>query len=520
MVYLFLLSILGGFIAWLGIMRLIPTLERRMGVSQRLQVLAEAKNQAEKILSAAHEQTTTQLTIMAEEVASSLEEQQRELDAEMASLDESETDLDGFVERVEKRQARYDGRLKEHEAAESKLSTLGVDLKQTQVAVAQSLCQATQLSFETELIRKGDALIAERTIEQQRLARQMMDELNTQSRGLASRLLFRSQNRYAPNFVWPKPSSTVEVVDSKLAERIQAEEANATPTGCVVLLRELSGASAHVNVSDAKSLSVRFAGGFGIHREAARLSFEQFLQNPKVDLVPKWFKKHVGDLEGEAKRLGRIAVNTLRLKGMDDELQRLVGALNWRTSYRQNQWHHTVEVAQLAGLLAFELGVSVEDAKRVGLLHDIGKALDFSIEGSHAVISGDYADRFGEKRYICDAVMSHHADLIVHSPLAFVLQAADTLSGARPGARVNLEEGYQIRLTALHEVILSFPQVQDIAVMNGGREVHIQVKNNQVPESQLKDLAEKIAHKIEDEIAFPGQIKVLLSRTYESVAVA
>jgi ribonuclease Y len=153
-------------------------------------------------------------------------------------------------------------------------------------------------------------------------------------------------------------------------------------------------------------------------------------------------------------------------------------------------------------------------------LHDIGKVLDYRIEGSHAVISGDYADRYGEERYICDTVMSHHADLIVETPLAYILCAADTLSGARPGARVNLEEGYQIRLSAMHEAVGSFSGIHDVAIMNGGREVHIQVDPKAVKEHEVGPLTKAIAKKIEEGVAYPGQIKVIIIRTYESVAVA
>ena len=210
----------------------------------------------------------------------------------------------------------------------------------------------------------------------------------------------------------------------------------------------------------------------------------------------------------------------LSLKGIHPEIQKLVGALNWRTSYRQNQWYHTVEVATLAGILANELGEDPDAAKRTGLLHDIGKALDYGIDASHAIISADYADRFGEKRYICDVVLSHHADLLVESPLAYILQTADTLSGARPGARVNLEEGYQIRLGAIQDAVYSFEGISDLAIMNGGREVHVQVFHNNVHTKELKSLAEKIARRIEDEVNYPGQIKVIVTRTIEATKVA
>ena len=201
-----------------------------------------------------------------------------------------------------------------------------------------------------------------------------------------------------------------------------------------------------------------------------------------MEKVGSIYRHNFRELSKEAERLGAEAGKKAFTKAawIHPEIQKLVGALNWRTSYRQNQWYHTVEVATLAGILANELGEDPDAAKRTRLLHDIGKALDYGIDASHAIISADYADRFGEKRYICDVVLSHHADLLVESPLAYILQTADTLSGARPGARVNLEEGYQIRLGAIQDAVYSFEGISDLAIMNGGREVHVQVFHNNV----------------------------------------
>jgi ribonuclease Y len=198
----------------------------------------------------------------------------------------------------------------------------------------------------------------------------------------------------------------------------------------------------------------------------------------------------------------------------------MVGHLYWRTSYRQNQFFHSVEVAKLAGILAHELGVDPNLAKRCGLMHDIGKGIDYRLEGGHAVISADYADRFGEHKMICDAVLSHHNDINLETPLASVLKAADTLSGARPGARVNLELGYQTRLTDINEAVRSFEGVSNVAIMNGGREVHVEVSNKKIKENAIEKLVEAIAKKIEDNVTYPGQIKVLVSRKFEATSVA
>lgn len=375
-------------------------------------------------------------------------------------------------------------------------------------------CSRLGLDIKEEYKALEDKFLMDKNIEVQRLFRGAQENLNASLKKTTLRLLDKTTSRYSPTFLWPKRPQNVDIEGSKIVESFSKEDNKE-----LALLSELSGTSIVPSIYSDSSMSVRFVGGGGIYREAAKNSLEQYLASKQELSLEALYKKNCKKYEREAEFLGAKAVKILKLDGIHLEIQKLVGALNWRTSYRQNQWHHTVEVAQLCGILANELGTDSDEAKRVGLLHDVGKAIDYRIEGSHAVISGDYADRYGESRDICDAVMSHHADLLVESPLAYILQTADTLSGARPGARVNLEEGYQIRLSAIHDVVRSFPNVIDLAVMSGGREVHIQVNCKKVCEDELQSLSEKVVKKIEEEVAFPGQIKILISRSFESYSL-
>jgi ribonuclease Y len=267
---------------------------------------------------------------------------------------------------------------------------------------------------------------------------------------------------------------------------------------------------------------IKLGGGYGLYREAIRLTLEELLSKGlgSWDKAAKVYEKNRMALEKVALRLGRQAVSQLRLENVHDEILKMIGALNWRTSYRQNQYYHSLEVAQLAGILAYELNEDCFAAKRCGLLHDIGKGIDYKIEGSHAIISGDYADRFGEAKNISETIMSHHNDIILETPLSYILKTADTLSGARPGARVHLEEGYQIRLSSIDQSIRSFPGILKVAIMSGGREVHIEVNHKKVKEHDLERLTKDIVKKLETEVAFPGQIKVVMTRRYEAIAVA
>jgi ribonuclease Y len=517
----FLAALVGGYGVFFAILRVLPYLEKRDNNSQRREVLKEAERQRLEILADARKQSNETAVLYLEELEADIKQAQEDLENEEGELAHQEAAADEEEARV----------LKFEQSLEAKRSEIqGLDVRVTEEQhKIQELRHSLVAGFEKTLNTQASVvreemvkrLTDQRQLDCQKVIKSLMEELGLSGGKQAKRLLDRVNARYAPNFVWPKSSNVVEVSDEKTMALLASES-------CHVLadLMELSETTIQpLGNDDGKKHSpiIKFAGGFGVYREAARCTLEQLLTiNPREwgNRTKSIYNNQRAQLLHQAELLGAKAVEKLHLHGIHPEIQKLIGALNWRTSYRQNQWHHTVEVAVLAGVLGDELGVDNDAAKRVGLLHDIGKAIDYRIDGSHAVISGDYADRYGESKIICDTVMSHHADLIVETPLAYILRAADTLSGARPGARVNLEEGYQIRLDAISDAVRSFPGIYDFAIMNGGREVHIQVNHKQVKESAVKSMAKDIATKIEENVAFPGQIKVMVSRSFESSAVA
>jgi len=346
----------------------------------------------------------------------------------------------------------------------------------------------------------------------------IVDHFKETSKKSARRSLHQVLTRYEPNFFWPKSSNVVELGQSPHTMIFKLEHQPELDR-----LRELAEIEIEFQEQQEKRPGlIKLSGGMGIKREAARLAIIETTQGA----ISHWqkiedsYEKYRQKLWHHALELGNRAVRHLGISEIHEEIQRMVGFLNWRTSYRQNQYLHTFEVAKIAGILAEELGMDAERARRCGLMHDIGKGIDYNIPLGHAVISGDYADRYGETQEICDTVMSHHDELIVETPLAYVLKTADTLSGARPGARVNLEEGYQMRLADLETAIRSFQGIDKVFIMNGAREVHVEVKPGKVNERQIKELTAAIARKIEQDVAFPGQIKVLLTRRFEASAVA
>ena len=226
------------------------------------------------------------------------------------------------------------------------------------------------------------------------------------------------------------------------------------------------------------------------------------------------------DLELQMKREGERAVMELGIHGLHPDLIKLIGRLKYRTSFGQNALTHSMEVAWLAGLLAGEMGVNVTLARRAGLLHDIGKALDHEIEGSHVQIGVDICRKYKENTQVIHAIEAHHGDVEPKTPLAFIIQACDAISAARPGARRENVESYVKRLENLEEISSSFEGVEQAFAVQAGREVRIMVKPDVISDDQVILLARQIAKKIEDTLDYPGQIKVNVIRESRAIEYA
>ncbi|WP_158998406.1 HD domain-containing protein [Pigmentibacter ruber] len=345
--------------------------------------------------------------------------------------------------------------------------------------------------------------------------------LKNESQRLARETLNSVYLRYQPNFIWPKSSFIVPVNSKDILTKYFHEESP--------IVRSLIGGTESsisvLNFNEDMPSVLKIAGGSGVDKEVIRLTLEEILNKDifSEDKIQNIFDRNRKNIDRYILRIGEDAIKSLGLANdMHPEILKLIGSLNYRTSHRQNQYFHSIEVARLAGMIADEIGVSNLHAKRAGILHDIGKALDYKIEGSHAVISGDYAIRYGEKEDVVDTVLAHHDDKIVETPFAYILKAADALSGARPGARVDMEEGYHRRIDGISGVVNSFQEqgVTGSAIMHAGREVHVFVDNNKVKQTEINGLAEGIAKKLEEEVEFPGQIRVTVIRRTEITEVA
>jgi ribonuclease Y len=259
-----------------------------------------------------------------------------------------------------------------------------------------------------------------------------------------------------------------------------------------------------------------------VRREVARIALERLVADGRIHpaRIEEVVRKVEKEINNTIREMGEQATFDIGAYGIHAELIKLLGRLHFRTSYAQNVLQHSIEVAFLCGIMASELGVNVTKAKRAGLLHDIGKAVDHEVEGPHAIIGADLARKYGESQDIVHAIAAHHEDVKPDTVMAVLVQAADALSGARPGARREMLESYVRRLEDLESIAKSFAGVQKSYAIQAGREIRIVVLSDKVSDAEIPLLCREVAKKIESELSYPGQIKVTVIRETRAVEYA
>jgi ribonuclease Y len=291
-----------------------------------------------------------------------------------------------------------------------------------------------------------------------------------------------------------------------------------------VNLRAIEGVAGVTLVVSEHRDSLRLEGLDGVGREVARRTLARLQRQPGTARDPAAVTRAAREiattLDAELNDLGRRAFSMLEIPAAHPDIVKLVGRLNYRTSYTQNQWKHAIEAAYLCGMMADELGLDLKLARRAALMHDIGKALTHELDGSHAVIGADYARRLGESEAVANAIGAHHTDEPFNSAYAYLVAAADAMSGGRPGARRQTDESYLTRIEDLERITRGFRGVAEAYAVQGGREVRIYVEENRVDDLGAVNLSTEIAQKISQEMRFPGQIRVTVIRELKAVEVA
>jgi ribonuclease Y len=336
--------------------------------------------------------------------------------------------------------------------------------------------------------------------------KQIEDEAKETADKKAKKILSLTIQRYAGDYVAEKTINSVALPSDEMKGRIIGREGRN--------IRAIEAATGIDLIIDDTPEAVIISGFNPVRREVARLALERLIADGRIhpSRIEEVVKKAEQEVESAIREAGEQATFDVGVHGIHQEIIKLVGRLRYRTSYGQNVLQHSLEVSFLCGIMAAELGMDIKQAKRAGLLHDIGKAVDHEIEGSHAIIGADLARKYGEPPEIVHAIAAHHEEEKPETVLAVLVQAADALSGARPGARREMLETYVKRLEDLERIGTSFNGVTSCYAIQAGREVRVMVSSEIVSDDQSHVMAKDIARKIEGEMTYPGQIRVNVIR--------
>ncbi len=468
--------------------------------------LEDAKRQAENITKEASLQAKDVVYQAKAEFERETKDKRRDLQALEKRLQQKEENLDKKVVLFDQRDAelfRKEQVVTARELAaaqkEEKLGQLMEEQRRKLEEISgMTAAEAKKVLMESlENEAKHDAAKRVKAIEEE--ARETADKKSKEILSLAIQ-------RYAGEYVAERTVSVVALPSDEMKGRIIGREGRN--------IRALEAATGIDLIIDDTPEAVILSGFNPIRREVAKLSLEKLIADGRIHpgRIEEVVAKATEEVEQAIREAGEQAAFDLGVHGIHPEVLKLIGRLRYRTSYSQNVYQHSLEVAFLCGIMAAELGVNVKQAKRAGLLHDLGKAVDHEVEGSHAVIGAELAKKYGESPKIVHAIMAHHEDEKPSSVLAVLVQAADALSGARPGARREMMETYVKRLEDLEKIASSFAGVSTSFAIQAGREIRVMVSSEEVSDDRTLILAKDIAKKIEAEMTYPGQIKVNVIR--------
>lgn len=452
--------------------------------AKKREVLIEAKDEIHR------ERTENEKEI--KERRAEVQRSERRLIQKEESLDKKLDALEKKENAITKRQQEADARLKEIDA-----------LKKSQFDLLEKISGFTKEQAKDYMLKQleGD-LDHEKAVRILEYKQRTKDEADT----IAKEIIGNAIQRCAADHVAEATVSVVDLPNDEMKGRIIGREGRNIRT-----LENITGVDL---IIDDTPEAITVSSFDPIRREVARLTIEKLIADGRIHpaRIEEMYEKAKREVDVSIKQAGERAVIEAGVNGINGELVKLLGRLKYRTSYGQNVLNHSLEVSYLAGLMASEIGADVKLAKRAGLLHDIGKALDHEMEGTHIALGVEYARKYKEKEEVIHAIEAHHGDVEAKTIVAVLVQAADAVSAARPGARRENLQNYIKRLEQLEEISKSFDGVERTFAIQAGREVRIMVRPEAVSDDKMVILARDIAKKIEDELEYPGQIKVHIIR--------
>ena len=436
-----------------------------------------------------------------------VKERRADMQRQERRLQQKEENIDRKTDAIEKKEEalaeKHDAILKEQD--EIKL------IKRSQTEMLERISGFTADQAKEYLIQQVESEVTHETaMKIKEIEARAKDEADQRAREIVATAI----QRCAADHVAEITVSVVPLPNDEMKGRIIGREGRNIRT-----LETLTGADL---IIDDTPEAITVSCFEPVRREVARLALEKLIADGRIHPthIEEMVEKARREVDAVIRAEGERAVLETGVRGVHPELQKLLGRLHYRTSYGQNVLQHSIEVSHIAGMMAAELGADVTAAKRAGLLHDIGKAVDHEMEGTHIQLGVEFCRKYKEKEDIIHAIQAHHGDVECKTLVACLVQAADAVSAARPGARRENLENYIKRLEKLEEITSDYPGVEKSYAIQAGREVRVMVKPEQVPEDQMVILAHDLARRIESELEYPGQIKVHVLRETKVVEYA
>lgn len=470
-------------------------------------IVSEALTEAENTKKAKIVEAKDEIYSSRKELEKELKERRNEVSAMERRLIQREESIEKKQETIEKRDETSARKLREIESKEEKVGKIHAQ----QLAELERISKLTFEEARQILLEEVDKQISRETA---LLIKNKEAEAKEEADKYAREIVTYAIQRCAADHVAESTVSIVNLPSDEMKGRIIGREGRNIRT-----IETLTGVDL---IIDDTPEAVILSGFDPVRREIARIALERLIVDGRIHpaRIEEMIRKAESEIDTKIREMGEQAIFETNVMKMHPELVRLIGRLNYRTSYGQNVLKHSIEVAQLAGIMADELGANGRIARRAGILHDIGKGIDHEVEGPHVQIGVDQLKKYKESQEVIHAVEAHHNDVEPQTMEAVLIQAADAISAARPGARRETLDSYTKRLEKLEDLVNNFTGVDKCYAIQAGREVRIMVKPNEIDDIQMVHVARDIAKQIENSLEYPGQIKVNIIRETRAIEYA
>jgi len=505
-IFIIIASIVVGGGVGFGLMAALSRKRIRSAESLASRIVEEAKKEADTLKKEGVLQARETLVKAKAESEREGKERRQEMDAMERKIRAREEHVDKRSDALAQKESQMEGREKSLVSKEGQIQEKTDKLSRMIEEERQKLERVAGISSEEAKEQLVQAMESEAKRDAALLIRKVEEEAKRNAEKASREVMVYAMQRYASDFVAESTVSVVNLPSDEMKGRIIGREGRN--------IRAIEAATGIDLIVDDTPEAVVLSSFDPIRREVARISLERLITDGRIHpgRIEEIVKKATQEVDKVVQETGEHVSFDVGVHDLHPEIITLLGSLKYRTSFSQNVLQHSVEVAYLTGIMASELKMNVKEAKRAGLLHDIGKAIDHKIEGTHAAIGADYARRFGESPGIVQAIATHHDDSRTTTLLGALVQVADSLSAARPGARREMLETYVKRLEELEGIANSFSGVDRCFAIQAGREIRILVENDKISDNDAVMLCRDIVKKIEKDLTYPGQIKVTVIR--------